>query len=286
MTRTEIADAAAGAGASPASRRRRCASTRARGRTAARADTRAFSAEVGDDDDRGAEHQRARNRALGIARLLRGVGHHVPAAEREQAGDERAQEAARLRSSPAPPARAACPAPNSSDQQDARSRAILVIVSAVCTALPGPDADVVDRRQHEDAADGDQADAEVAQRDDRRRVAAEHHRDRRDDARSACSRTSPSPRGIRRRARTSRAGRRRRRRCAGTPTSARRRCSRRTRSARRRRSRRAACRRSVGTARLTSDGCTKIDEPTMVPTTIAVACVSPIERVELRHGGC
>jgi len=35
----------------------------------------------------------------------------------------------------------------------------------------------------------------------------------------------------------------------------------------------------LGTARLTSDGWTKIDEPTMVPTTIAVACVSPIERV-------
>src|SRR4051794_34668554 len=33
-----------------------------------------------------------------------------------------------------------------------------------------------------------------------------------------------------------------------------------------------------GTARLTSDGCTKIDEPTIVPTTIAVACVSPIVR--------
>src|ERR1700741_2728734 len=35
----------------------------------------------------------------------------------------------------------------------------------------------------------------------------------------------------------------------------------------------------LGTARLTSDGCTKIDEPTIVPTTIAVACVSVIERV-------
>ena len=34
----------------------------------------------------------------------------------------------------------------------------------------------------------------------------------------------------------------------------------------------------LGTARLTSDGWTKIDEPTMVPTTIAVACVRPIER--------
>src|SRR5262245_63778247 len=34
----------------------------------------------------------------------------------------------------------------------------------------------------------------------------------------------------------------------------------------------------VGTARLTSEGWTKIDEPTMVPTTIAVACVSPIDR--------
>src|SRR6266540_3803952 len=35
----------------------------------------------------------------------------------------------------------------------------------------------------------------------------------------------------------------------------------------------------LGTARLTSDGCTKIDEPTMVPTTIAVAWVRVIERV-------
>src|SRR5689334_23073595 len=34
----------------------------------------------------------------------------------------------------------------------------------------------------------------------------------------------------------------------------------------------------LGTARLTSDGCTKIDEPTIVPTTIAVACVTPIVR--------
>src|SRR6185503_10131176 len=34
----------------------------------------------------------------------------------------------------------------------------------------------------------------------------------------------------------------------------------------------------LGTARLTSDGWTKIDEPTIVPTTIAVACVSPMER--------
>src|SRR5947207_12181235 len=41
----------------------------------------------------------------------------------------------------------------------------------------------------------------------------------------------------------------------------------------------------VGTARLTSDGCTKIDEPTMVPTTIAVACVSPIERVSFASKG-
>ena len=34
----------------------------------------------------------------------------------------------------------------------------------------------------------------------------------------------------------------------------------------------------VGTARLTSDGWTKIDAPTMVPTTMAVAWVRPIER--------
>ena len=41
----------------------------------------------------------------------------------------------------------------------------------------------------------------------------------------------------------------------------------------------------VGTARLTSDGCTKIDEPTMVPTTIAVACVRPIDRVRVVDNG-
>src|SRR5262245_41687176 len=33
-----------------------------------------------------------------------------------------------------------------------------------------------------------------------------------------------------------------------------------------------------GTARLTSDGWTKIDEPTIVPTTIAVACVNEMVR--------
>src|SRR5439155_2952106 len=38
----------------------------------------------------------------------------------------------------------------------------------------------------------------------------------------------------------------------------------------------------LGTARLTSDGCTKIDAPTIVPTTIAVACGSPIDRVKAR----
>src|SRR5882672_3057708 len=36
-----------------------------------------------------------------------------------------------------------------------------------------------------------------------------------------------------------------------------------------------------GTALLTSDGCTKIDDPTMVPTTMAVAWVSPIVLVSL-----
>src|ERR1035437_1640848 len=34
----------------------------------------------------------------------------------------------------------------------------------------------------------------------------------------------------------------------------------------------------VGAARLTSDGWTKIDAPTMVPTTMAVACGRPMER--------
>src|SRR5690242_13776162 len=38
----------------------------------------------------------------------------------------------------------------------------------------------------------------------------------------------------------------------------------------------------LGTARLTSEGWTKIDAPTIVPTTIAVACGSPIERVSVR----
>ena len=41
----------------------------------------------------------------------------------------------------------------------------------------------------------------------------------------------------------------------------------------------------LGTARLTSDGCTKIEDPTMVPTTMAVACVSPIERASLVDDG-
>ena len=41
----------------------------------------------------------------------------------------------------------------------------------------------------------------------------------------------------------------------------------------------------VGTARLTSDGCTKIDEPTMVPTTMAVAWVRPIERASFSDTG-
>ena len=37
----------------------------------------------------------------------------------------------------------------------------------------------------------------------------------------------------------------------------------------------------VGTALLTSDGCTKIDEPTIVPTTMAVACVGPMVRASV-----
>src|SRR6202035_2271649 len=34
----------------------------------------------------------------------------------------------------------------------------------------------------------------------------------------------------------------------------------------------------LGTDRLTSDGWTKIEAPTMVPTTMAVACTRPIDR--------
>src|SRR5262245_66307655 len=34
----------------------------------------------------------------------------------------------------------------------------------------------------------------------------------------------------------------------------------------------------LGTARVTSDGCTKIEAPTIVPTTIAVAYVQPMAR--------
>jgi hypothetical protein len=37
----------------------------------------------------------------------------------------------------------------------------------------------------------------------------------------------------------------------------------------------------LGTTRLTSDGWTKIDAPTIVPTTMAVACVSPIDRARV-----
>ena len=55
-----------------------------------------IEAEIGDDNNGSAHHQRARNRALGIARLLRRVRHHVPAAECEQAGDETPKEAADL----------------------------------------------------------------------------------------------------------------------------------------------------------------------------------------------
>ena len=40
-----------------------------------------------------------------------------------------------------------------------------------------------------------------------------------------------------------------------------------------------------GTARLTSDGCAKIDAPMIVPTTIAVACGSPIDRASARTRG-
>ncbi len=41
----------------------------------------------------------------------------------------------------------------------------------------------------------------------------------------------------------------------------------------------------VGTSRVISDGCTKIDVPMIVPTTMAVACVSPIARVSCGPGG-
>ena len=40
-----------------------------------------------------------------------------------------------------------------------------------------------------------------------------------------------------------------------------------------------------GTAPETSDGCTKIDAPMIVPMTIAVARVSPIDRWSPRGGG-
>src|SRR5437764_10031889 len=42
---------------------------------------------------------------------------------------------------------------------------------------------------------------------------------------------------------------------------------------------------NVGTARLTSDGWTKIEDPTIVPTTMAVACVRPIERASFAVTG-
>jgi hypothetical protein len=34
-----------------------------------------------------------------------------------------------------------------------------------------------------------------------------------------------------------------------------------------------------GTSRVTSEGCTKMDAPTMIPTTIEVAAASPMERL-------
>jgi hypothetical protein len=42
----------------------------------------------------------------------------------------------------------------------------------------------------------------------------------------------------------------------------------------------------LGTARLTSDGWTKIEAPTMVPTTIATAWTRPIDRVSFACGMC
>ena len=93
----------------------------------------------------------------------------------------------------AAPASAACRPPNSSDQRGRRSRAILVMVSAGLHRAAGPHADVVDRREHDDAGDGDEADAEIAQRHDRRRVAAEHHRDGGDDAGVHAPEHRPAP---------------------------------------------------------------------------------------------
>lgn len=37
--------------------------------------------------------------------------------------------------------------------------------------------------------------------------------------------------------------------------------------------------RPLGTSRIISEGCTKMNAPTMIPTTIAVAAVSPMERL-------
>ena len=44
--------------------------------------------------------------------------------------------------------------------------------------------------------------------------------------------------------------------------------------------------RPLGTSRIISEGCTKMNAPTMIPTTIAVAAVSPMERLSSVDMGC
>ena len=85
------------------------------------------------------------------------------------------------------------------------------------------DADVVDRREHEDDADRDDADAGDRRAARSSRVAREHHRDRRDDAGVHAPEHRPAPEKTEPAGESSRAGRRRRRRCAGRPRRARRR---------------------------------------------------------------
>ena len=48
--------------------------------------------DIGQGDDRDPDSERPGNRPLGCDRFLGGIGHHVPAAESEEAGDDREQE--------------------------------------------------------------------------------------------------------------------------------------------------------------------------------------------------
>ena len=139
----------------------------------------------------GPEHQRARDDTLGIASLLGRVGHHVPAAEREQPGDERAEKRARLDGRCG--RRRVQRADPEQDREQHGDRGELRDRQCRLHGGAGPHSSVIDRREAENAADGRQANAEIAHRRDRRDVARKHHRDRRDDSRVHAPEHRPAP---------------------------------------------------------------------------------------------